>query len=105
MEDDVEGSKFPNIDKRFAFDSVLLPLRHMILHLLFCCCKIANEAIAAPLISLEKTHKEPRLDNHVDQGMADDNRGQTAFAYDVGNGQSNAEQKGQPLHTSLLGQV
>src|SRR6266699_856506 len=98
MEDDVQGSQFPNIDKRFAFDSVLLLLWHMILHLLFCCCKIGNEAISAPLISLEKTHKEPRLDNHVNQGMADDNRGQTAFAYDVGNGEGNAEQKGQILH-------
>jgi hypothetical protein len=99
MEDDVEGSNFPYSDKSFAFDGILLPLRHMILHLLFCCCKIANEAIAAPLISLEKTDKKPRLDNHVNQGMADDNRGQTAFAYDIGNGEGNAEQKGQSLHS------
>jgi hypothetical protein len=30
MKDDVQGSKFPYIDKRFAFDGVLLRLRHIL---------------------------------------------------------------------------
>src|SRR5215469_3674658 len=60
--------------------------------------KITAGHISEKRLSHEETDKEPRLDDHVNQGMADDHRCQTTLAQDIGNGESDAKQKGQPLY-------
>jgi hypothetical protein len=57
------------------------------------------------ILSREETQEESRFNDHIDQGMADNDRGQTTFARDIGNSESNTEQKVSPCTIKMASGV